>query len=226
MYRFLHSVLHSTSNADFKTFNRGEFLVNFSSEWQYFDLNNMWNSIKMWNSITTGQKSSESAKTRTLSDWKVVIKICGSLEWTLSRHLIVSQSIFGVQSRTKTLYQFKGHPARNTSVDPILDVSFPLGSLVVTQKWVFTIGFETRYTDTLDGDYFWYQILSTITGDALLQRLRHVTSPRLPKSVKNWLLSTKKYSRSWFRYFLTRIYLFPYFFFNNRYMYITRIYSS
>ena len=70
---------------------------------------------------------------------------------------------------------------------------------------------------------FWHQILSVITGDALIHRLRHVTSPRLSKSVKNWPLKVKKYVRSWCCHFLTRIYLFPYFF-SNHYMVISRFF--
>ena len=78
----------------------------------------MENTGKLWKSVTTGQKSSKSVKIRTLMDWKVDIKNLWVLflERTLSRHLVISQSIFGVQSQTKTLYPFSGHPARNASV--------------------------------------------------------------------------------------------------------------
>ena len=78
----------------FKAFNRGEFLVNSSSEWQYFDINNMWNLRKMWNNITTGQKSSESIKIWILSDWKVDIENLIFLERTLSRHLVIEDVHF------------------------------------------------------------------------------------------------------------------------------------
>ena len=54
----------------FKAFNRGEFLTNSSSEWQYVGLNNMWNPRKLWNGVTTGQKLSKSVKIWTLTDWK------------------------------------------------------------------------------------------------------------------------------------------------------------
>ena len=97
------------------------------------------------------------------------------------------------------------------SIDIILDL-FPSISGVPCDNSEISVRDRSWDTTHSTETVFWDQILSTITVDALIQGLRHVTSPRLPKSVKIWCMHIKQCSRSWCHHFLSRILLISLFF--------------
>ena len=154
-------------------------LMNSSSESQYFDVDIMWNSRKLWNSVTTGQKSSKPVKIWTRVDWK----ICSFCESTLGRFFVIIQSTF---ERPRLYIYLKEFPCATRVFLVLFQPSrvhfrplFACGSVwfnsemsVRDRPWDTTYSIEK---------FFRHHILSMATGDELGQCLRRVTIPHLLK---------------------------------------------
>ena len=115
----------------------GELLMNFLSESLYFDVNITQNSRKLWNNVmmSWSVKNCRNQSKSVIMNWKIHTKICNFLEPSLNRLFIAFQLIFGVQSRTKTLYSYTGITVHNTNVQILFCTYFSVCCLLSVLRY-------------------------------------------------------------------------------------------